>query len=72
MLIFVDPRLIYAQQKYTVLTLMYNSILFPTDTYSQNRNKEITMRCDVTALFISLLHSRFVLVLLSSGTHYVQ
>jgi len=72
MLILVDPRLIYAQQKYTLLKLTNNNILFHTATYSQNRNKEITMRYDVTALFISLLHSRSVLVLLSSGTHYVQ
>ena len=35
-LILVRPRLIYAQQIYTVLTLMNNSILFPTATYSQN------------------------------------
>lgn len=45
MLILVGPRLIYAQQKHTVITLMNNGILFPTVTYSKTETKKL--RCDV-------------------------
>lgn len=53
-----------------VLTIMKIIYFFPLlHIHEMTKN---TIRCDVTAHFISLLQCCFVLVLLSPGTHYMQ